>query len=463
MKLLSRMSRAVRHLVPRNPVAGEIYAGSMLGRASLTLLRGGTRNGVLHPLMRSWRISSPGRPLGGLAIHWARSLIRDATRDGPNLIPLADNEILAEFVDSKEAARIRRNVGAFPMEDRVRLRGPRPNDDPERQGNILILKAPVPSTGEKGVMLIKYSEAIRTVAAIHKIEEMVQEYALVLEPSSWGYADLPFLLYLGSDARVVVQTPVEKDWQFLESLDANLEPIALGAGDWVDSEAFRPRSDHAGRTWDVAMIASWKRLKRHAVLFKALGELRSQGHRLSAVFVGTKGDLTLTDLREMARANGVLDQCTFFEAIPHERVAEVLARSKISVLLSKQEGASKAIYESMFADTHILVPRGHLGVNREHMAEVGHLFSDSELPELLLRLCRADGSPGSRDWALAHTGARHSTRVLNARLAKLAERSGEPWTTDLAPKMNDPGLFYLEPGRYREFEDHYRRLERYLR
>lgn len=417
---------------------------------------------MLHPLLRSWRVSDRSRFLGGSAIRWAESLIRESTRSGGELLPLRENRILREFVAGDTAKQLRERHASFSLDHRVRLRLPRDDDDPERQGDLIILKAPTPDTGEKGVLLVKYSESIERFAALFAIEDLARSYALVLEPSSWGYADLRFLLYIGSDARVLVQAPMEADRRFVTESQSNLYPLELGAGDWVNPATFGP-SPGLDRKWDVAMVASWSRIKRHDVLFEALRSLRRDGHRLAAVLIGYPMDLDLGSIERLAESYGVREQCTFFEAIPHERVGEVLASSKVSVLLSRQEGANKALYESLFADTPILVPRDHLGVNLDQVREIGALFSESDLKEHLLRFAREGPSMSPRSWALANTGAVRSTETLNDVLRDLAREAEEPWTRDIAAKMNAPGLRYLEPGRYRHFEKAYQDLAAHLR
>src|SRR5439155_4454117 len=113
---------------------------------------------------------------------------------------------------------------------RVRLRFPN-DDDPERQGDLIILKSYDRRTGERGVLMIKYSETILAMAAMFDLGMLASQYMLVLEPSSWGYQDARFLLYLGSDLDVLVQSPREADFEFIENLDTNLVPVRVGAGE----------------------------------------------------------------------------------------------------------------------------------------------------------------------------------------------------------------------------------------
>jgi len=375
---------------------------------------------------------------------------------------VSENSILARFVASDRAREIRRLYTSFGPDHQVRLRFPVENDDPDRQGNLIILKAPQSGTNERGALLVKYSEAIEALPAVFSLERLVRQYAVVLEPSWWGYADIRFLYYIGCDARVIVQSPMIADRRFVAGLNANLVPIAVGAGDWVDPDAFVPPPD-SDRYWDVVMVSSWSTFKRHDVLFKALRRLRDKGTRLSAALVGYPRDLRLDDVRAIADRFAVRDQCTFFDSVPHSQVSEIVGRSRVSLLLSRQEGANKALYESLFVGTPVLVPADHLGVNVEHVRAVGQLFHDDELDDALVRMTGQSGGAATRTWAMEHTGAPRATQLLNERLRGLALAAGEPWTRDLVPKKNAPNLRYVRQQDSIDLSSKYQELCAFLR
>src|SRR5215470_17892094 len=83
-------------------------------------------------------------------------LIQETCYINGELAPAAENRLRLEFIHSEKAREIRSVYGAFAPEHRVRLRFPN-DDDPERQGDLIILKPYDPHTGERGVLLIKYS------------------------------------------------------------------------------------------------------------------------------------------------------------------------------------------------------------------------------------------------------------------------------------------------------------------
>src|SRR6266404_503084 len=133
-------------------------------------------------------------------------LVRETCYREDQLLPAAENRLRLEFIGSEKARALRKDYGAFPLEHRVRLRFPNDND-PERQGDLIVVKAYDAATGERGVILVKYSEAILAMAAVYDLGALASRYMLVLEPSWWGYQDARFFLYLGSDLEVVVQSP----------------------------------------------------------------------------------------------------------------------------------------------------------------------------------------------------------------------------------------------------------------
>src|SRR5258708_13245662 len=160
-------------------------------------------------------------------------------RDG-ELLPAAENRMRLEFVQSDKAREIRRLYGAFPLEHRLRLRYPNDND-PERQGDLIVLKPYDPATGERGVLMLMYSEAVLAMAAMYDLAALASQYMFVLEPSSWGYQDARFLLYLGSDLDLLIQSPRYADFEFIDHLQTNLLAVRVGAAEWVDPPIFQAR------------------------------------------------------------------------------------------------------------------------------------------------------------------------------------------------------------------------------
>lgn len=383
-------------------------------------------------------------------------------RDG-ELLPVAENRLRLEYMHSLAATKVRNLYGSFAPEHRVRLRFPN-DDDPSRQGDLMVLKSYDPATGERGILMIKYSETILAMPAMFNLDALASRYMLVIEPSSWGYHDARFLLYLGSDLNVLVESPRRADFDFIKELRTNLVPVRVGAGEWGDDRVFRPRESGKEATYDVVMVAAWDPLKRHEVLFRAAAKLKREHSRvLRIALIGYNIGWTREQIEALMRQYGIERDCAVFENIPHEEVARVVADAKVSLLLSQREGANKAIYESMFCGTPIIVYRHQCGVNIDHVnARTGLLADDHELADAVIYVLDHVGAFDPRGWALENAGYRNSTSKINAALREMASRRGLPWTTDIVAKKNAPNLRYVEADRHRDFEEEYERLSDYL-
>jgi glycosyltransferase involved in cell wall biosynthesis len=247
--------------------------------------------------------------------------------------------------------------------------------------------------------------------------------------------DERFLPYLGADLGVIVEAQSRPDFESLEGLASNLVPSRLGAGDWADPALFAPRPGTA-RAYDVAMVAAWDPLKRHKLLLDVLARLERRGRVLRTVLIGYAWTWKREKVERLVRSRGLQDHVTILEKIPHPEVARTLADARVSVLLSKREGANRAIYESWFCDTPTVVYRHHRGVNLDHAGEprAGLLADDRELEQALLDVVDGRKAFAPRAWALEHTGCHVALGRLEAELAALARARGLPWTRGLAPR-----------------------------
>ena len=379
------------------------------------------------------------------------------------LLPAAENRLRLEFIRSTKAKERRELYGSFPPEHRVRLRFPN-DEDPERQGDLIVLKPYDPTTRERGVLMLMYSGAVTAAAAVYDLGAMASKYMFVLEPSSWGYQDARFLLYLGSDLDVLIQSPRLADFEFVESLQSNLVPTRVGAGEWVEPATFRPREAGVKARYDVVMVAAWDPLKRHETFFRAAAQLkRERGHALRIALIGYDMGWTREPIENLIKLYQLEGDCEIHEMIPHEEVARLVADSSVSLLLSHREGANRAIYESMFCDVPVIVYRHQCGVNLDHVnARTGLLADEDELADTIDYILKHSEDFDPRAWALENAGYENATKKINAALREMAHRRGLPWTRDIVAKKSAPNLRYAEVGRYKEFEDEYYRLQAYL-
>jgi glycosyltransferase involved in cell wall biosynthesis len=462
-----RHARAARRLwlkerVYESPALQALYASQAEARARLSLQRGRPYEAA-EVLMRAWRHLGS-EAFGARRVALVNSLIRECCyRDG-QLLPASENRLRLEFVRSRKARELRRLYGSFPAEHRVRLRLPRPDPDPERQGDLVVLKPYDEATGERGVLMVMYGEAMEAMAAVFDLGALASRYQIVLEPSSWGYQEAKLFTYLGSDLDVLVQSPRRADFEFVERLATNLVPTRVGAGEWVDPATFRPRAAGAEAAYDVVMLAAWDPLKRHEVFFRAAARLKRERRRaLRFALIGYRLGWARSQVEALVRRYGLEQDCSVYERIPHAEVARVVADSKVSLLLSRHEGANRGIYESMFCGTPVVVYRHQCGVNLDHVnARTGLLADDDALADAITYVLEHPGEFDPRGWATENVGYANATRTVNAALRDMARRRGLTWTRDIAAKKNAPNLRYAEPGLYKEFESEYEALREYL-
>ncbi len=413
-------------------------------------------------LLHLWRQIGDER-FGAARMKRLNELIEEHCFHNSALLPVADNRFRLEFIHSEKAREIRNTYGSFAPDHRVRLRFPN-DDDRERQGDLIILKSYNDRTGERGVLLIKYSETILAAAAMFDLAALASRYMIVLEPSSWGYQDARFFLYLGSDLDVLVQSPRAADFVFIEQLHSNLAPVRVGAGEWGDPSVFRPRSPHKTAVYDVVMVAAWDPLKQHEVFFQAASKLKQEhGLRLRIALIGYDMGWTRGQIEALLHEYDLERQCTIYQDIPHAEVARVVADSKVSLLLSHREGANKAIYESMFCGTPIIVYRKQCGINLDHVnARTGLLADDEELAQAIVCVLEHPEQFDPRGWAMENAGYSNATAKINVALQEMCLRRGLPWTGDIVAKKNAPNLRYAEAGLYRQFEQEYEQLNEFF-
>ncbi len=389
-------------------------------------------------------------------------VVRENCYRNGELLPAAENRLRLEFIQSDKARDIRKLYGAFPPDHRVRLRYPN-DDDPERQGDLIVLKPYDPQSGERGVLMLMYSEAVLAMAAVYDLAALASQYMFVLEPSSWGYQDARFLLYLGSDLDVLVQSPRFADFEFIESLKTNLGAARVGAGEWVDPAIFQARSKETPADYDVVMLAAWDPLKRHEVFFRAAAQLKQERRPLRFALIGYDMGWTREPIERLLRQYDLENDATIYEDIPHAEVARIVADSKASLLLSQREGASRAIYESMFCGTPIIVYRHQCGVNLDHVNQrTGILADDDELADAIRLVSDRPEAFDPRGWAMENAGYRNATDKINEALAEMASVRGCAWTRDIAAKKNAPNLRYAAQGVYEYFAAEYERLSEFL-
>lgn len=311
--------------------------------------------------------------------------------------------------------------------------------------DMLILKAP--SADEKGALVLEYSQKFDLFVSLFDLKRIMKDYRIVLEPCWAGYCDPSILMFVSSLGQVVVQCPEDADFRFIAGLNSNLLPVRLGSSDWIDPDLFAPSDPPSAKEFDLVMVANWAKHKNHARLFHALQLLRHR--RLTLLLIGVDwGGRTDADIRaEMARFQLGHVETTILKDITARQVASYLERSKVFLLLSEKEGSNRAIVEALMCNVPAILYENFVGGARNKInQQTGILSSFSELHQKIEFMLDNHQRFSPRRWALAHTGSKNATRILNEMLRGIAATSGQAWTTDIVEKVNNPNFCYKRPG-----------------
>jgi glycosyltransferase involved in cell wall biosynthesis len=310
----------------------------------------------------------------------------------------------------------------------------------------LVLKAPQYDGGrmvERGVLLLKNTERLDSFRRRARMLPILEQYFLVLEPSWSAYASPRLLSFsIFRDHPIVVMSPCQADHRLLDVLKSNLRPIPTGAGDWVDPRIFRPL-EGSRKQFDAVMVARWTLLKRHHCLLRALHHVADPSFRVALVAPNIPGDTDREPILAMIRKLRLGAQVTVFEDLEPAGVNDILNQSKVNLLLSRQEGGNRSLFEGFFAGVPGLAFANHVGIALSHFTpQTGRLISEHELADALLYFRRHWAEFDPRTWALKNIAPQVTTSKLNLVLQQLAQERNERWTRDIVGKCNSPELRY---------------------
>ena len=318
----------------------------------------------------------------------------------------------------------------------------------------IVLKAPRferDRVVERGVVVLKNTERIDTFRNYVAMDSFLRDYVLVLEPSWSGYANPKLLAFCAfRDHPIVVMSPCAADYRFLEHLNSNLRPIAIGASDWVDPRVFHPLEGQPKR-FDAVMVARWSRIKRHHLLFRSLAGMADPSYRVALVAGTVSIDTDREAILAMIDQYGLADRITVYQDLAPARVNEILNQSKVNLLLSRREGSNRSLFEGFFAGVPGLAFANNIGIPLAHFTpQTGRLIRENELLDAMLYFREHWREFDPRPWALANIAPEVTTARLNLVLRQLAQERGEPWSKDIVCKCNRPEMFY-----YPDENDHH--------
>lgn len=299
---------------------------------------------------------------------------------------------------------------------------------------------------ERGVLLLKNNELFEWFRRSVDVESLLRDYVVVLEPSWSSYATPPLLAWCRyAPHEVVVMAPAEADRRFLERMATNLVPIPLGAGDWVDPWVFRPLG-RASRRYGAVAVARLCHDKRLGLLFRAIERLGDPAFRLALLVPAGPSPARREILAEIRRRR-LQSRIDHFERLQPAAVNDVYNDAKVNVLLSRQEGANRSLFEGFFAGLPGLVSAGHRSVPLDRFVPAtGRVVEDRDLPAALAHFRDHWAEYDPRPWALENIAAAVSSERLQDFLERRARERGDPWTRGIVRKCNVPGLSRYPAG-----------------
>jgi glycosyltransferase involved in cell wall biosynthesis len=366
------------------------------------------------------------------------------------------NPILDSFLRTNRARKIRQMYRKFGIENAVRIRYLN-EDDNDREGNLLILSTPkTDGTGAivKGVLYLQYNNSIEEFAALFDLSELYREYVLVVEPSSWGYSDLGLELLLSGQSNIYVMAQDKIDFDLITLLDSRIVPIRAGAGDWIDLEMLRNHYESETKNFDVCMVASWRKLKNHKILFRELAKL-GKGLRIALVGYCWEGR-TAGSIRKEQYKYYPDSLVSIFEGVPHEYVFKVLSQSRVALMLSEREGANRGIYEAVASNIPVVILSDNRGVNKQ-LEEIGCIFSADrkDLRRCVEKLLKSPLTYSVKDRLFSTSGTQNTWKKIGDSLSENESISwyGEPII------VSTPNLKYRDERNKRLMDRHYKVLE----
>jgi glycosyltransferase involved in cell wall biosynthesis len=296
-----------------------------------------------------------------------------------------------------------------------------------------VLLKPYIGPRERGVVLVSFENQWTRLMGIRNLEEFARRYTLVVAPT-WSpphtLACALFPAQYPAD-RIFTLISNAQDAKIFPRLSSTLSVVPLYAANWVNPDLYEvvpwERKDI-----DIIMVAAFGKYKRHLALFQALRELPREFRVLVA---GQPSDgRTAATLLGEARLYGVQDRFQIRESVPHHEITRLLARAKISVVLSRQEGSCVVVAESLFANTPVGVYEDAVVGSRTFVhKQTGRLLQHESLAVQLRDFVASSEQYSPREWALREgIGCDQSTVILNRALKESALRSGQDWTHDIA-------------------------------
>jgi glycosyltransferase involved in cell wall biosynthesis len=315
-----------------------------------------------------------------------------------------------------------------------------------RQSQLLdrtiVVKAPQ-AHGEKGVLHVHGEFNWPRLAADRAAAAYLDKNYYLMLNAGWSPTDYKALFRLLAvfPGTLFIQAGNRLECAKLEGFHERIRCVPTLTSDWINPDWYRlvPRDQ---RTIDIVMVANWAPFKRHWELFRALVRLPAD---LQVALIGQPdGPHTVERVRQQAKDFGAPQEIRFLDKLKVEEVQDHLCQAKISLVLSKQEGACVVVAESLFADTPVGVLRdAHMGSKEYINPKTGVLLDQRGLAAQLADFLKNYQSFEPRQWAGAHIAAALSLAKLNRFFGEYSRSNGLPWTVDIVPFCWRPWPVYL--------------------
>jgi glycosyltransferase involved in cell wall biosynthesis len=302
------------------------------------------------------------------------------------------------------------------------------------------------SERERGVIFVSFEYQWARLMGLAKLPEFARRYALVIAPSWSPPHTIETTLFpaLYPDSRIFSIISNVMDVRILPRLNKKFSVVPLYSSNWVNPDLYQA-VPFAEKDIDILMLAGFGIYKRHFALFQALRDLPRAA---KVVLVGQSCDgRTAQTLFEEARHYGVQDRFELRENVSDQEVTRSLARAKLSIILSKQEGSCVAVVESMFADTPVgIYEDAIIGSGAFINQHTGRFLKKDGLGGQLAEFLDAAQTYSPRKWVMENgVGCYGASAALNRALQASAVQNGEEWTRDIAVHHLRPDPVLLRP------------------
>jgi Glycosyl transferases group 1 len=358
-------------------------------------------------------------------------LWRTRTHDAQSIVQLcaaarlADDDALEQHIQERIVERVQRlDLSCLDWADFA------PDYRDPRIHKAAILK-PYLGPNEKGVVFISFESQWVRLLGQKNVRDFADRYTVIVAPSSSPHNFINYVFPEAYPEPIFTLISNAHDLTVLPRVSSRLIVVPLYASHWVNPDLYQPLPK-AARSYDLIMVASWGKVKRHQALFSAL---RSMPRDLRVLLVGQDQEARTADtIRELARWYGVADRFTILSNQRHAEVTKLLCQARSSVVLSKREGSCVVVAESLFADAPVALLQDALIGSRAFINEqTGRFLDERNLARELTDFIANADRYQPRAWAEANISCWRSSQILNDIVKQHALANGQTWTQDLAP------------------------------